>query len=150
MPIPLTKDNKGWSSSWFYVKNHGEAPLPAFSGRFLTDKPPVWEYGPEKEEQEKLSGLLAAIKLMKNRGLTGAGVVGANHKRRVAPILVRALPLDEMKPGASADAVTRTVMVVGEISNAEITLQLWEAFNKPYPVFPIPDHPVMHPEPGFV
>ena len=105
MPIPLTKDNKGWSSSWFYVKNHGEAPLPAFSGRFLTDKPPVWEYGPEKEEVEKLSGLLAAIKLLKNRGLTGASVVGANHKRRVAPILVRALPLDEMKPGAPADAV---------------------------------------------
>jgi hypothetical protein len=62
----------------------------------------------------------------------------------------RALPLDEMKPGAPADAVTRTVLAVCEISNAKITLQLWEAFNKPYPVFPIPGHPVMRPELGFV
>jgi len=31
MSIPLTKDNKGWPSSWFYVKNHGDAPLPAYS-----------------------------------------------------------------------------------------------------------------------
>lgn len=98
MPIPLTKDNKGWYSSWFYVKNHGDAPLPAYSGRFLTDKLPMWEYSPKREEREKLSGLLAAIKLLKNRGLTGAGMVGAYHKRRVAPIMARALALDEMWP----------------------------------------------------
>jgi len=47
---PSPKTTKGWSSSWFYVMNHGEAPLPAFTGRFLMDKPPVWEYGLEKEE----------------------------------------------------------------------------------------------------
>ena len=76
MPIPLTKENRGWHSSWLYVRNYADAPLPAYSGRFLMDKLPVWEYGPEKEEQEKLSGLLAAIKLLKHRGLTGAGVVG--------------------------------------------------------------------------
>jgi hypothetical protein len=37
----------------------------------------MWEYGPEKEERETLSGLLATIKLLKSQGLTGAGVVGA-------------------------------------------------------------------------
>jgi len=42
------------------------------------------------------------------------------------------------------------VLAVSKISDAEITLWLREAFDKPYPVFPIPDHPVMHPEPGFV
>ncbi|KAG2578237.1 hypothetical protein PVAP13_6NG185209 [Panicum virgatum] len=103
-----------------------------------------------EEEQEKLSGLLDAIRILKSQGLTGAGVVGAYHKRRVAPIMARALPLDEMRLDALADAVARTVLAVGEISDAEITLRLREAFNKPYPVFPIPSHPVMRPEVGFV
>jgi hypothetical protein len=55
-----------------------------------------------------------------------------------------------MKPGAPADAVAWMVLVVSEISDAKITLRLREAFDKPYPVLPIPDHPVMHPEPVFV
>ena len=103
----------------------------------------MWEYGPEKEEREKLSGLLAAIKLLKSRGLTGAGVVGAYHKRRVAPIMVRALALDVMRPDVPTDAVARTVLAASEIRDAEITLRLREAFDKPYPVFPIPGHPAM-------
>ena len=45
--------------------------------------------------------------------------------------MARALPLDEMKPGAPANAVARTVLAVGEISDAEITQWLREAFDKP-------------------
>jgi hypothetical protein len=81
----------------------------------------VWEYGSEKEEREKLSGLLAGIRLLKNRALTGAGVVGAYHKQRISPIMAWALALDEMWPDAPPDEVARTVLAAGEISDTEIT-----------------------------
>ncbi|KAG2537488.1 hypothetical protein PVAP13_9NG300773 [Panicum virgatum] len=76
-------------------------------------------------------------------------MVGAYHKRRVGPIMARALALDEMRPDAPVEAVARTVMAVGEISDAEVTQRLREAFDKPYPVFPVPGHPAMRPELGF-
>ena len=82
----------------------------------------MWEYSPKREELEKLSGLLAAIRLLKSQGLTGAGVVGTYHKLWVAPIMAQTLPLDEMRPDAPVDAVAQTVLVAGEISNIEVTL----------------------------
>jgi len=55
-----------------------------------------------------------------------------------------------MRCGPTVEAVAQTVMAVGEISDAEVTQRLREVFDKPYPVFPIPGHPAMRPELGFV
>ena len=64
--------------------------------------------------------------------------------------MVRALALDEMTPDAPPDEVARTVVATGEIGDTEITQRLREAFDRTYPVLPVPGHPVMRPEPRFV
>jgi hypothetical protein len=48
----------------------------------------------DKEKKKKrLAPLLGAIAYLKGHSLCGAGVIGAYHWRRVAPLMARALPL---------------------------------------------------------
>ena len=77
-------------------------------------------------------------------------MVGAYHKRRVAPIISQTLALDEIKPDASPDEITEMVLATGEIDDAEISQWHRETFEKPFPMFPIPGHPVMRPKMGFI
>ena len=44
--------------------------------------------------------LLEAIAFLKTHGLRGAGVIGGYHARRVAPLMMRVLPLYGMMPSA--------------------------------------------------
>ena len=46
MPVALTKEDKKWHVTWFYVKNYEDAPIPRFSGRIHMEKPRVWGHGP--------------------------------------------------------------------------------------------------------
>ena len=39
---------------------------------------------------------LAAIQILKERGVKGSGIIGAYHVRRVAPLMAHALPLYQM------------------------------------------------------
>jgi hypothetical protein len=55
-----------------------------------------WTWGLGKEETRKIEDHLAAIRILKDAGLNGAGVIGAYHQRRVVPLMVRALPLHRM------------------------------------------------------
>ena len=55
--------------------------------------------GTPEKEKKRLCDLLDAITLLKNHGLRGAGVIRAYHTRRLAPLMVRALPLYGMTPG---------------------------------------------------
>lgn len=117
MPMKTTSSNKGWHQQWFYVKNRVDAPLPEYTGRIIEDALAVWAYGPIEKEKTWIQGLLEAIALLKSRGLTGAGVVGVYHARRVAPMMLRARSLDEMVPGACPEG---TVLLTEEIANTEL------------------------------
>jgi hypothetical protein len=70
----------------------------------------VWLWGVPDKEKRKLSDHLKAIALLKDHGLRGTGVIRAYHARRVAPLMVRALPLYVMIPVAQ---LGRMVLVEG-------------------------------------
>jgi len=50
------------------------------------------------KEKKRMRDLLETVVFLKNHGLHGAGVIGAYHVRRVAPLIARALPLFGMVP----------------------------------------------------
>ena len=47
-----------------------------------------------------MNDLLETIMFLKTHGLRGADVIEGYHARRVAPLMVRVLPLYEMTPDA--------------------------------------------------
>ena len=83
------------------------------------------------------------------------GVIRSYHTRRVAPLMMRALPLYAMAPEASFD---ETTLAKGALSNSEITQCIKEAMEPSWDdadtpldfVYPMPGHPPMRPEPGHV
>ncbi|XP_039814432.1 uncharacterized protein LOC120677347 [Panicum virgatum] len=149
MPMALTKEDGKWHATWFYIKNYEDAPLPLFTNRIHAEKPRIWGYDPEKKE-ERLADYIAAIHFLKRRGLTSRGVVGAYHSRRVAPIMARALALDEMVPDAAPELIAGAILALEPLSDSEIQQRITEAFPDPVPVYPDPNHPVMRLMEGFV
>ena len=75
-------------------------PLLDFTGRLIKEAPLVWGWGPQEKEKRRLRDHLDAITLLKRHDLCGPGVIGAYHARRVAPLMVHALPLYRMTLGA--------------------------------------------------
>jgi hypothetical protein len=63
-----------------------------------------WRWGLPWELQAHLKLLLEALRKLRDRGLTAAGVVAAYHRRRVLPLADRQLRLDEMTPKASVES----------------------------------------------
>jgi hypothetical protein len=100
IPAVLSSSNKGWQRWWFYLRNDGES-LPPFSQRVVTAAPDAWRHGTPHERQKKLEPLLQALKVLREEGLTVAGVVAAIHRRRVLPLAERRLPLWEMTQEAN-------------------------------------------------
>jgi hypothetical protein len=71
----LLKDNiKGWRLEWFIVENHGQS-LPPRSGRQPDVHTLSWIESPTALEVTEAKVLLAAISLLKERGLTAEAVV---------------------------------------------------------------------------
>ena len=74
---------------------------------------------------------------------------------RVAPLMTRALPLYAMTSEASFDG---TALAEGTLPNSEITQRIKEAMEPLRDnagaaldfVYPVPRHPPMRPEPGYV
>ena len=58
--------------------------------------------------------------------MKGSGVIGAYHARRVAPLMMRALPLYAMAPEASFDGM---VLAEGTFPNSEIMQRIKEAME---------------------
>ena len=85
---------------WFYMKNATASPLPDFTGCLINEAPQVWSWGPPEKEKKRMCDILDTIMFLKSHGLRGAGVIGAYHARRVAPLMARALSLYGMTPGA--------------------------------------------------
>ena len=155
MSIPLSKSNKGWHKIWFYLRNDAAPPLPIFTGRLIKEAPDVWRYGPIGREQKRLGDLLKAITTLKGHGLCGTNIVGAYHVRRLAPLMVRALPMYKMTSNSTPEG---TMMVVGEaLSVNEMAQRIKEVMECPAdpsvdlaPVYPVLGHPAMRPDMSFI
>ncbi|XP_072151344.1 uncharacterized protein [Setaria viridis] len=147
MAMKTAASHKGWHQQWFYVKNYSNSPLPEFTGRVIEVAPEVWSYGPVEKEKKRITGLLQAIEHLKGRGLTGAGVIGAYHARRVAPLMLRVRPLSEMTPGAPTEG---TVLATGALAASEIRRRVREALEDKDADYPVPGHPPMRPDENFV
>jgi hypothetical protein len=98
---------------------------------------------------------LVAIKILKEGGMKGSGIVGVYHARRVVPLMAHALLMPQMVPFAPLEG---TVLTEKPLANSEIMQCLMEAIDSPKDstratiefVYLVPRHPPMWPEPGFV
>jgi hypothetical protein len=91
----------------------------------------VWVWDPVEKEKKRLADLLGAIALLKDNGLCGIGVVGTYHVRRVAPLMACALPLYEMKPGASLDG---TVLAQEMPRHSEVEQRISESVEQKWQI----------------
>ena len=87
--------------------------------------------------------------------MKGLGIIGAYHTWRVAPLMKRALPLHMMVPGVSLEGMA---LAEGALSPSEVAQCIKEAMEPSRDdagaildfVYPVPGHPPMRPEPGFI
>ena len=156
MLMRLSTSNKVWHSHWFYVKDDAAAPLPAFTGRLIEDVPESWrKWGVLDKDKKKIQDHLTAIRILKERGVKGSGIIGAYHTRRVALLTRRALPLHMMVPGASLDGTT---LAEGVLSPSKVVQCINEAMEPSWDdadaildfVYPVLGHPPMRPELGYI
>jgi len=145
----LSTFNMGWHSQLFYLKNDVAAPLPEFTGRLIEEALKSWrKWGVPEKDKKRIRDHIAAIHILKENGLKGSGVIRAYHARRVAPLMMRALPLYAMAPEASFDG---TVLAKGALPNSEITQRIKEAMEPSWDntgapldfIYPVSGHPTM-------
>lgn len=99
------------------MKNNNSAPLPFFSSHTTMAALQVWSWGPVDKERKRLASLLGAIAYLNGHDLCGAGVIGAYHSRRVAPLMARELLLYGMAPGVRLEG---TLLAQGLLQDSEI------------------------------
>ena len=121
--------------------------MPIFFGHLVEEVPPSWPWGPPVKEKKRMRDLLEAIAFLKTHGLCGAGVIWGYRTRRVAPLMARILPLYGMTPDMQLVGMT---LAQGLLCNSEVTQRIKEATGEADAVFPIPGHPVMRPDMGFI
>ena len=73
----LSTSNKGRHSQWFYVKDDVAAPLPAFYGRIIEEVLGSWKWGVPDKDKKRIKDHLAALQILKERGVKGSGIIGA-------------------------------------------------------------------------
>jgi hypothetical protein len=95
--------NKGWQSQRFYLHNDDER-FPAFTHRVILGAQEQWRWVLPRELQTHLKPLLDALRRLRDRGLTAAGVIAAFHRQRFLPLTERRLRLDKMTPEASVES----------------------------------------------
>ena len=66
------------------------------------------EVGVPNKDKKKIQDHLTAIRILKERGVKGSGIIGAYHMRRVAPLMKRTLPLHMIAPRVSLEGTTLT------------------------------------------
>jgi hypothetical protein len=96
----LSTSNKGWHSQWFYPKNDdapnlSEHVLLEYTERVVEVVLESWVKWDVPKDMKKIIDHLAAIKILKENGVKGSGVIGAFRMRRVALLMARALPCTE-------------------------------------------------------
>ena len=88
----LSTSNKGWHSQWFYIKNDVIAPLPVYTERLIEQAPGSWRWGVPDKDKKRIKDHLAALQILKDRGVKGSGIIGAYHTWRVALLMSCARP----------------------------------------------------------
>ena len=109
---------------------------------------------PEKDKK-RIQDHLTAIRILKERGVKGSGIIGAYHMWRVAPLMRRALPLHMMAPRVALDGMA---LAEGALSPSKVAQRIKEAMEPSWGdagatldfVYPVPGHPPMRPEPGYI
>ena len=109
---------------------------------------------PEKDKK-KIQDHIIAKHILKENDLKGSGVIGAYHARRVAPLMMRMLLLYAMAPKASFD---ETELAEEMLPNSEMVQRIKEVMEPLWDdtddaldfIYPMPEHPPMWPEPGYV
>ena len=115
----------------------------------------VEEVGHPEKDKKKIRDHITAIHILKENGLKGSGIIGAYHARRVAPLMTPALPLYVMAPEALFDG---TALAEGTLPNSKIVQRIKEVMEPLRDdagaaldfVYPVPGHPSMLLEPGYV
>jgi len=151
----LSTSNKGWHSHWFYIKDDIAAPLPAFSRRIIKDILESWKWGVSDKDKKKIKDHLTTIQILKERGVKGSGIIGAYNAWRVVLMMRRALPLHMM---ALMVSLNGTALAEGALSPSEVVQRIKEVMEPSKDtvgvildfVFPVPGHPPMRLEPGFI
>lgn len=113
----LVSLNKGWHSEWFYLKNIGTTPFLAYSGGRVLKALVEWKRD-VPSGRSVIEIHLAAIKTLKDRGLSGVGIIGVYHARGVTPLMRHALPLHLMVLGAALEG---TVLGEWPLSGINVT-----------------------------
>ena len=68
----LSTSNKGWHSHWFYLKNDATTPLLEFTGCLIEEALDSWrKWGVLEKDKKKILDHLAAIPILKEKGLKG-------------------------------------------------------------------------------
>ena len=76
----LSTSNKGWHLHWFYIKNDAAALLLEFTGRLIEEVPESWRrWGVPEKDKKKILDHLTTVQNLKERGMTGSGIIGAYH-----------------------------------------------------------------------
>ena len=130
------------------------ATLPRYTGCLIEEALESWSWGIQLKDKKHLSYLLSALQVLKERGVKGAGIIGAYHARRVALLMARVLSLHRMMPGMSFKG---TVLVDEALPFSEVAQRIKEATEPTKDskgsvldiMYPMPGHPPMRPEPGF-
>jgi hypothetical protein len=111
-PCNMTTNNSEWDKAWFYLRNDG-AGIPPYTGKVLDSRPYNWSFVVSDEvRRAKLAPYMKALKALRDAGLTAAVVLAQCHRRRVIPLMERALRIYEMAEGANPDALARSRLLV--------------------------------------
>ena len=87
--------------------------------------------------------------------MKGSGIIGAYHARRVVPLMAHVLPLYQMVPEASFEGTT---LADDALPPSEVAQRIKEAMEPSKDnasvvldfMYPMPGHPPMRLEPGFI
>ena len=71
------------------------ANLSRYTGRLIEEAPESWTWGIQLKDKKHLTDLLSALQSLKERGIKEAGIIGAYHARRVAPLMARTSPVSD-------------------------------------------------------
>jgi len=89
-----------------------------FTGRLIEEVLESWRrWGVPEKDKKKIQDHIAAVRILKERGMKGSGIIGTYHMWRVAPLMRRALPRYVMVPEASFEG---TALAEGAFSPSKI------------------------------
>jgi hypothetical protein len=80
--------NKGWHHEWFYMDNHTPGVQCDVDSRPVPGK--HWDQDPDEQAMSQVRELLALIRNLQLRGLTGVAVMNNYASRRLQPLKERA------------------------------------------------------------